>query len=58
MCETRDLGMEWPYWHTLTVEGEARIDMRYVCPKNVKKMLLQPGQSTGESGKQNMNMKN
>ena len=21
MCETRDLGIEWPYWHTFTFEG-------------------------------------
>ena len=41
MCETRDLGFKWPYWHTLTFEGEVRIDMRYVCPKDAKKMLQQ-----------------
>ena len=33
VCETR--------WHTLIFEGDTRIDMRYVCPKDVKKMLLQ-----------------
>ena len=41
MCETRDLGIKWPHWHNLIVEGEVRIDMRHVCPKDVKKMLLQ-----------------
>ena len=41
MCETRDLGFFWPRWHTLTNEGEVRIDMRYVFPKDVQKMLLQ-----------------
>ena len=41
MCETRDLGVKWPHWHTLIFEGDRRIDMRYVCPKDVKKMLLQ-----------------
>ena len=41
MCETRDLGIKWPHWHALIFEGEARIDMRYVCPKDVKKMLVQ-----------------
>ena len=41
MCETRDLGVKWPHWHTSIFEGEARVDMRYVCPKDVKKMLLQ-----------------
>ena len=45
MCETRDLGIKWPQWHTLTSEGEARIDMRYVCPKDVKKMLVQQARS-------------
>ena len=40
MCETRDLGIKWPQWHTLIVEGQAQADMRYVCPKDVKKMLL------------------
>ena len=38
MCETRGLGIKWPHWH---LEGDRRIDMRYVCPKDVKKMLLQ-----------------
>ena len=42
MCETRDLGNKWPFWHTLIFEGDRSIDMRYVCSKDVKKMLLQP----------------
>ena len=41
MCETIDLGIKWPHWHALIFEGDTRIDMRYVCPKDVKKMLLQ-----------------
>ena len=41
MSETRGLGVKWPFWHTLTFEGDRSIDMRYVCPKDVKKMLLQ-----------------
>ena len=42
MCETRDLGIKWPHWHALIFfAGEVRIDMRYVCPKDVKKMLVQ-----------------
>ena len=41
MCETRDLGIKWPQWHTLIFEGEVNIVMRYVFPKDVKKMLLQ-----------------
>ena len=45
MCETRDLGIKWPHWHTLVFEGDRRIDMRYVCPKDVKKMLVQQGRT-------------
>ena len=45
MCETRDLGIKWPHWHTLIFEGQVRTDMRYVCPKDVKKMLLQQARS-------------
>ena len=41
MCETRDLGIKWPFWHTLMFEGDRSIYMRHVCPKDVKKMLLQ-----------------
>ena len=49
MCETRDLGIKWPHWHTLIFEGDRNIDMRYACPKDEKKMLLQ--QATTVSGK-------
>ena len=41
MCETRDLGIKWPHGHTLIFEGDRRLDMRHVCPKDVKEMLLQ-----------------
>ena len=34
MCETRDLGIKWPCWHTLVFRNEITIDMRYVCPKD------------------------
>ena len=44
MCETRDLGIKRPHW-PLICEGEARIDMRYVCPKDVKKILFQRARS-------------
>ena len=40
MCETSNLGIKWSQWHTLMFEGQVRVDMRYVCPKDVKKMLL------------------
>ena len=41
VCETRDLGIKWPHWHTLIFEGEVRVDVRYVCPRDAKKMLFQ-----------------
>ena len=33
MCETRDLGMRWPQWHTLKCSDEMTIDMRHCVPK-------------------------
>ena len=45
MCETRDLGTKWTYWHTLVFSNEITIDKRYVCPKDVRKMLVQRGRS-------------
>ena len=39
-CETRDVGIKWPQWHVLILEGQVRVEMRYACPKNVKKMLF------------------
>ena len=30
MCETRDLGIRWPYWRTLLLSDEIKIDMRCV----------------------------
>ena len=41
MCEIKDLGIKWAHRHTLIFEGDGSIDMRYVCPKDVKKMVLQ-----------------
>ena len=40
MFETRDLGTHWPQWCTLLFEGRAAVDMRVVCPQDVKSMLL------------------
>ena len=37
MCEARDLGIRWPQWHTLMSSDEMKMDMRFVCPKDVKK---------------------
>ena len=45
VCETRDLGMKWPYRHTLAFIDETRIDLRFVCPKDVRKMLVQRARS-------------
>ena len=41
MCETLDLGFKRPHRHTLIFEGNRNIGNRCVCPKDVKKMLLQ-----------------
>ena len=38
MCETCDLGTKWPQWHTLLFEGQVAVDMRVVCPQDVKKV--------------------
>ena len=40
MCETRDLGIQWPQWHTLLFEGRVAVHMREVCPQDVDKMFL------------------
>ena len=39
MREARDLGIKWPQWHTLMFEEQA-LDMRVICPQDVKNMLL------------------
>ena len=35
MCETHGLGIQWPHWHTLMFSDEMKIDMMFVCPKDV-----------------------
>ena len=45
MCWTRDLGIKWPHWHTSMFSDEIKIDMGLVCPKDVKKMLVQRARS-------------
>ena len=40
MCETLDLGIKWPQWHTLLFEGQVVVDMRVVWPQDGMKMLL------------------
>ena len=46
MCETRDLGIQWPQWHTFLFNGQGRVDMRLFCPRDVKKMLLKQVRTT------------
>ena len=41
MSETRDMGIKWPFGRTLTFKSDRSIDMRYVCPKDENKILLQ-----------------
>ena len=41
MCETRDLGVKWPHRHAQTFKGDRNINIKHVCPKDVKKMRLQ-----------------
>ena len=43
MCETRESGIRWPCWHALVFGNEITIDMRYVCPKDVRKMQRRKG---------------
>ena len=40
MRKTRDLGMKWPLWRSLLFEEQVAVDMRVVCPPDVKKMLF------------------
>ena len=46
VCETRDLGIKWPQWHTLLFDGQCRVDMIFVCLRDVKKMLLKQIRTT------------
>ena len=40
MSETGDLGILWPQSHALMYEGQVAVDMRVVCPQDVRVMLL------------------
>ena len=40
MCETLDRGIMWQQWHTLMFEEQVKVDMRVVCPQDVRMMLL------------------
>ena len=41
----RDLGITSPRWHTLVFSNEVTIDMSCVCPKDVRKTLVQRARS-------------
>ena len=36
----RELGIKWPF------QGDRRVDMRYVCPKDVKNILMQQARTS------------
>ena len=46
MCETRDLGMKSPQWHTLIIEGQEQVDLGDVYSKDVKTILLKQAIAT------------
>ena len=45
MCETRDLGIKWPHWHTMISSNDTKMGVRFVCPKDVGEMLVQRARS-------------
>ena len=51
MCETRDLGIGWPYRHTLIFGNDIKIDM----PK--RRWYRRPVQFTGRNGQPSTSMK-
>ena len=58
MCETRDLGIKWPYWHTLIFGNKIIIDTRFVCPEMLERCWCRgPDQCTGKSGQPSTSMK-
>ena len=58
MCETHDLGIQWPYWLMLIFCNYVKIDMRFVCPKMSKRCWCRrPVQFTGINGQPSTSMK-
>ena len=58
MCETRDLGIKLPYWHTLISVEQVAVDMRVVCLQDGKKMLLKQAKTVfWKSGQLNTNVR-
>ena len=35
-----------PQWHSFTIDGQVRVDMRHVCPKDVNTMLMKQARLT------------
>ena len=44
MCETRDLGIQWPRWHTLTFEGQVTREHETRVPKRRKENTHETGE--------------
>ena len=40
MCETRDLGIKWPQWHTSTSEVQVQVDMRHVFSQKTSRKCI------------------
>ena len=40
MCETRDPGVKWPQRHTLLFDEHCRVDVRFVCLRDVEKFSV------------------
>ena len=45
VCETRNLGIKWPQWHTLLFYGQCRVDMRFVCTAGCEENASETGQN-------------
>ena len=45
--ETSDLAIKWPQWRFLLLDALVAVDMRVVCPKDVKNMLLKQSRMVG-----------
>ena len=59
MCETRDLGIRWPQWHTLMFSDEIKVETEVGMFKRCLKRCWcrGPDQCTGKSGQQSASMK-
>ena len=59
MCETRDLGIKWPQWHTLMFEGRETVDMRVICTAGCKENASDTSQQglLEESGQPNTSVR-